>query len=211
MVSSQLDEFLTEIHWEVITLQRFSCIKKFLAPPEEVLAIPRKEKIACANMINNWESTWQFKLLNKQKIKLFSIVKFSPSLYRYVDDWSCLLLCVATHQSPKTLHSLIEERKTDVLFQTGPQWHWPHLFFHPIYSAPSGTEGSDVSAATPPVCGGAVQTGPADAGHPATGAPQPVSHPVSHSRRDRGVWLWGASAEGVTAGEQATQLHEQTR
>lgn len=84
------------------------------------------------------------------------------------------------------------------------------LIFPPVFHASAGVEGPDVSAAAPPVSGGAVQTGPADAGHPETGAPQPVNHPDSHSGRDRSVRLRGASAEGFAAGDQAAQLHEQT-
>lgn len=76
--------------------------------------------------------------------------------------------------------------------------------------SPSGAQGPDVSAATPPVRGGAVQIGPADLGLPPSGAPQPVYAPDLHSGWDRSVRLWGAAAEGLTAGDQATQLHEQT-
>lgn len=79
----------------------------------------------------------------------------------------------------------------------------------PIVSAPTGAEGSDVSAAASLVSCGAVQTGPADAGHPAVGAAQPIDHPDSYSGGDRGIRLRGASAEGVAAGDQAAQLHEQ--
>ena len=76
---------------------------------------------------------------------------------------------------------------------------------------PLGAERPDVSATTPPVGDGAVQVGPADPRHPARRAPQAVSHPGGHPGGDRSVRLRGASAEGFTAGDQATQLHEQTR
>lgn len=81
----------------------------------------------------------------------------------------------------------------------------PHIFY-----APAGGEGPDVSASAPLVSGGAVQIGPADAGHFADGAAQSINHPDSHSGGGRRLRLRGASAEGVIAGDQATQLHEQT-
>lgn len=84
------------------------------------------------------------------------------------------------------------------------------LTFLAVFCARTGVEGPDVSATAPSVSGGAVQIGPADAGHPANGAPQPVNHPDSHSGRDRRLRLRGASAEGFTARDQTTQLHEQT-
>lgn len=105
-----------------------------------------------------------------------------------------------------------KERKLDILSDLAILT-WIILdfsFFLPIFYARSGAEGPDVSVTTPPVSGGAVQTGPADAGHSATGASKSVIHPDSHSGRDRSVWLWGAPAEGFTPGDSATQLHEQT-
>lgn len=98
----------------------------------------------------------------------------------------------------------------DVFPQTCPLCFWLSPVSPLIISAPTGAEGSDVSAAATLVRGGAVQTGPADADHPAVGAAQPIDHPDSHSGGDWSVRLRGASAAGVTAGDQATQLHEQT-
>jgi len=81
----------------------------------------------------------------------------------------------------------------------------------PCLNASTGVKGPDVPAAAPPVGGGAVPIGPADAGHRAAGAPQPVRGPGGRSGRDRSVRLRGAAAEGVAAGDEAPQLHEQAR
>lgn len=77
-----------------------------------------------------------------------------------------------------------------------------------IFFPPSGVKGPDVSATASSVSGGAVQTGPADVGHPPFGAAQPVNHPDSYSGGDWSVRLRGASTEGFTARDPATQLHE---